>query len=158
MYDINAVLDWADAVCEDALHDPVQANRIAAQSKGLGQYFIEVVKLRSFPREGFPHMRPNHWNDIQRVYNEYLINEETKSQAAKVDSLEGKLERLEKQIAKLIEVQTPKQQQQIAEAATPATEDDDEEEPAQDDGDAQEAPEAAVEPDTEGEPDEADAE
>jgi len=150
--DVNEVLNWMDGLCEEASRDIALANRLARQSTAFTDYFTNVYKIKSMNREAWPYWRPSLFSEAVRMYNEYLLTEQTHQAAGQVNDIAARLASLEEMVRKLVEVQTPKQQQALAEATDDTDEDENAEDTeTEDDADpSQEEPaEPAADPDAE---------
>lgn len=102
----KAVLDWLDALCEQADTEVREGKGPALLNsfgKGIATYYTNVYKLRSMPREAFPHWHPAGFTEAKLVKAQYDALELTEKQAEKITALEDKLDKLAGMIEKLVE-------------------------------------------------------
>ena len=110
------VMDWVAQVCQEATQSLALMNSLERHSRALAHYYINVTKLHSVNPQTWAYYYPNLYEEAARAYAEYQTLNEAKAVLGKVDTLEEKLGRIATMLEALLTVQTPKQQQKIAEA------------------------------------------
>lgn len=107
MADVKEVLAWAKGVGEQALTearagDPTLANKLGGNS-AMKLFFDNVVATKNVQENQFPAYYPIQWKEIKHLYEAYIRDEEVSQTVGKVSVLEGKIDKLEAMITKLLE-------------------------------------------------------
>lgn len=150
----KAVLDWLDAWCEqaDAAAKRGDVGMLNAAGHGITTYYNNVYKLRSMPREAFPHWHPGAFTEASIIKAQYDALEQTVRQGERISALENKLNVLAEMIEKLVEANAGPEPKKAARRGKKSL--------AEDTTDTKDEPDAATEQDEEEEnpPAETDAE
>lgn len=101
------VLKWLEEVCAQALTEARSGNTMLANRLGgnpaLQHYFNNVHTIKAVEQRAWAVYYPDLMREATRLYEEYIQSQGIKEAAAKVSTLETKLESLEKLIRELVE-------------------------------------------------------
>ncbi len=107
MTDVKLVLEWLDSLCGVALAEARGGNTALVNQLGnnsaVRYYFNNVYTTKTVSREQFAAYYPSQWKEAERLYEEYMRDEQINQSVDRVDALEARFDKLEGMIAQLLE-------------------------------------------------------